>query len=73
VSRRSRRPGRPWRAVAYLPGPPRWHLSRTAAASREGLDRFVAQWQEVGATVEVWEVIPHPAISAAAERSAVTR
>jgi hypothetical protein len=71
VSRRSWPQGRPWRAVAYLPGPPRYHLGRTAAKTRAGLDRFVAEWEGIGATVDVWEVLPHPEIAAAAEASAL--
>lgn len=65
---------RPWRAAAFLgafTGAPL--LGRTAAKREEGLDRFVAYWRECGATVVTWEVIPHPDISAAAERSAAAR
>lgn len=58
---------RPWRAAAFLgpfTGAPL--LGRCSAKSQAGLSRFVARWQEFGATVVCWEVLPHPAIEKAA-------
>jgi hypothetical protein len=62
---------RPWRAVASLRfGTGSIVLGRTSAASRAGLDRFVELHTGQGAHVEVWEVLPHPDITAAAHVSA---
>lgn len=61
---------RPWRAAAYLPGHPRRYLGNISAKTRDGLDRFIAHWSEVGATVECWEVLDHPEVTAAAQASA---
>lgn len=56
-----RRP-RPWRAVAYVPGPPRYYFGNASALTREGLDRSVTRWKSLGFVVQVWEVLPHPAV-----------
>lgn len=69
MSRRSR----PWRAVAsyrLAPGLPPVVVGRCYRATRAGLDRFIRDAEAAGAHVEVWEVIPHPQITAAAEASA---
>jgi hypothetical protein len=58
---------RPWRAAAYVPGPPRYWFGHTSAKTEDGLARSVTRWRELGLTVEVWEVIPHPQITEAAE------
>lgn len=54
---------RPWRAAAYVPGPPRYWFGHTSAKTREGLDRSVTRWRELGLTVEVWEVLPVPEVA----------
>jgi hypothetical protein len=63
---------RPWRAVAYFTlGPGLRHfLGNASAKTRPGLDRCVTRWEALGATVQVWEVLPEPTITAAAEASA---
>lgn len=64
---------RPWRAVAYIPlGPGLRHfIGNASAKTRPGLDGCVSRWQAIGATVDVWEVLPEPSITAAAEASAL--
>jgi hypothetical protein len=60
---------RPWRAVAYSPGPPRYYFGNTSAKTREGLSRSVERWRSLGLTVDVHEVLPHPEIAAAVDAS----
>lgn len=70
-----RRRARPWRAVASYscgPGYPPVVVARCYRATRAGLDRFIRDQEGAGCTVQVWEVLPHPAITAAAEASAAT-
>lgn len=66
---------RPWRATASYRSAP-WMapvvVGRCYRATRAGLDRFITDHEAAGCTVIVWEVLPHPAISEAAERSAAT-
>lgn len=64
---------RPWRAVAFIPlGPGLRHfIGNASARTREGLDGCVARWTALGATVDVWEVLPHPDVTRAAEESAL--
>lgn len=68
------RRNRPWRAVSsyQLPGYPPVVMARCYRATRAGLDRFITEQEGAGCTVTVWEVLPHPAITAAAEASAGT-
>jgi len=63
---------RPWRATAYISlGPGLRHfIGNASAKSRDGLNHCIARWQDLGATVDVWEVLPLPDIAAAAEASA---
>ncbi len=65
---------RPWRAVAFIPlGPGLRHfIGNASAKTRPGLDGCITRWQNLGATVDVWEVLPEPTIAQAAERSAGT-
>lgn len=51
---------RPWRAVAYKPGPSRYWFGHTCAKTEEGLARSVERWTALGLTVEVWEVLELP-------------
>jgi hypothetical protein len=62
---------RPWRAVAWVGGGPlpRIRVGRTSAATRAGLDRFVERWTEVGAAVDLWEVLPIPGVTDALQPS----
>jgi hypothetical protein len=50
----------------------RHFIGNASAKSRAGLDRCITRWQAIGATVDVWEVLPEPTIAEAAERSAAT-
>ena len=66
---------RPWRAVAswrLAPGLPPVVVARCYRATRDGLSRFIAEHEAAGCQVVVWEVLPHPQITAAAEASAAT-
>jgi hypothetical protein len=53
---------RPWRAIAYRPdalapnGRKREVTGRTAAASEDGLARFIDQHEAAGDVVDVWKV-----------------
>lgn len=60
---------RPWRAVAYSPGPPRYYFGNTSAKTREGLGRSVTRWESLGLAVDVWEVLPVPAVEDALRES----
>jgi hypothetical protein len=61
----ARRPSpRPWRAAAYVPGPPRYWFGHTSAKTEAGLSRSVERWRSLGLTVEVWEVRPIPEVAA---------
>lgn len=59
-----RRAPRPWRAVAYVPvpdaDPHEWTrkqvASRTAAKTRAGLERFIAEHRGNGSLIDVWEL-----------------
>ena len=65
---------RPWRAVASYrlgPGFPPVVVGRCYRATRYGLERFIREHEAAGCSVEVWEVLPHPDITAAAEASAL--
>lgn len=64
---------RPWRAAASYscgPGYPPVVVARCYRATRAGLDRFIRDHEGAGCTVRVWEVLPEPTITAAAEASA---
>ncbi len=64
---------RPWRAVAsyrLAPGLRPVVAGRCYRATREGLARFIAAHEAAGCSVEVWEVLPHPVIDAAARGQA---
>jgi len=61
------------RAVASYrlgPGLPPVIVGRCYRRTRAGLDRFIDAHEAAGCHVEVWEVLPHPAIDAAAQASA---
>lgn len=66
-----RRRERRWRAAAYYRLAPGLTVlaGRCYRETRAGLGTFVADMEARGAVVEVWEVIPHPDIAAAAEAS----
>lgn len=55
---------RPWRAVAYTPGPPRYWFGHTSAKTEAGLSRSVDRWRSLGLIVEVWQVMPVPEVAA---------
>ena len=63
---------RRWRAVAYHRLAPGLTVlsGRCYRATRHGLDRFITEHEAAGCLVEVWEVLPHPQITAAAQASA---
>lgn len=59
---------RPWRAVSSFrlgPGYPPVVMGRCYRATREGLDRFIAEQEGAGCTVTVWKVQPIPEVAAA--------
>lgn len=61
---------RPWRAVAswrLAPGLRPVVVGRCYRATREGLDRFVADHEAAGATVQVWKVQEIPEVAAAVQ------
>lgn len=61
---------RPWRAAAYYKlGPTRLFVGHASAKTRAGLDRFIADWQGTGATVETWEVRPIPEVERITQRA----
>jgi hypothetical protein len=66
-----RRP-RPWRAVAYVAGPPRYYFGNSSALTREGRHRSVNRWRELGLVVEVWEVLPIGGVAQLVEQHAAT-
>ncbi len=59
---------RPWRAVAWVPdatapnGRQRLCGGRTAAVTRDGLDRFIESHEGMGQVVEVIEVLDIPGV-----------
>lgn len=58
---------RPWRAAAYWPLGPygRAYAGHASARTRAGLDGFVERYEGQGCKVELWEVLPHPAVDEA--------
>lgn len=56
---------RPWRAAAwYALGGLRLYQASAAAKTEAGLAAFRARWEERGAVVTTWEVLPVPEVAA---------
>lgn len=63
---------RPWRAAAYWAWSYRVYTAHAAARTRTGLDRFVAEREAAGQTVDVWEVLPLPEVEAHVTQAAAS-
>lgn len=57
-------PGRPFRAVVYLPGHDEHGrgvpVAKVSAATEQGLERALTRWREAGYAVAAYEEVPLP-------------